>query len=159
MTWSTINAGDAPRKASIQCLVLASLAAMDAAPNGEAHRPPLRHFAFASREHDRRREAGAGAPAGCRGDAQHWGERGAQLIAEGQADEGLRCLQLAVRLGCVTEHIYQDMSVARLAQKDLSGALADARRAVLMSGCGEWQAAGSSRRCERPEVISIYTLT
>ncbi len=149
-------------KASIQCLFLAALAAIVAAPNGEAHRPRLRDFAFASREQDRRRETGAGAPASCRGDAQRWVERGAQLIAEGQAAEGLRCLQLAVRLGCVTAHIFQDMSVARLAQKDLGGALADARRAVLLSGCGEWQAAGSSsrangRRCESPEVIYVFT--
>ena len=151
-------------KASIQCLFLAALAAIVAAPNGEAHRPRLRDFAFASREQDRRRETGAGAPASCRGDAQRWVERGAQLIAEGQAGEGLRCLQLAVRLGCVTAHIFQDMSVARLAQKELGGALADARRAVLLSGCGEWQAAGSSmrangRRCESPEVIYLHTYT
>jgi hypothetical protein len=151
-------------KASIQCLVLAALAAIIAAPNGEAHRPRLRDFAFASREQDRRRETGGGAPVSCRGDAQRWVERGAQLIAEGQAGEGLRCLQLAVRLGCVTAHIFQDMSVARLAQKDLGGALADARRAVLLSGCGEWQAAGSSmrangRRCESPEVIYLHTYT
>ena len=145
-----------------QCLVLATLAARVAAPGSEPPaRPRLRDFAFASRDQDRRREADRSSPAGCRGDAQRWHEHGAQLIGEGQAGDGLRCLLLAARLGCATAHIYQDMSIARLTQGDLGGALADARRAVLLAGCGERLAARQGkraevRRCASPELLLNY---
>ena len=84
-----------------------------------------------------------------------------QLIGEGQAGDGLRCLLLAARLGCATAHIYQDMSIARLTQGDLGGALADARRAVLLAGCGERLAARQGkraevRRCASPELLLNY---
>ena len=110
-------------------------------------RPRLREFAFVSRPQDRAAHV-------CTGDAQTWRTRGAALIFESKAGDGLRCLQLAIRLGCKTAHVFQDMSVARQKVQDLGGAVADARRAVLLSGCS--QAAVGRRgddRCTSPELL------
>lgn len=117
----------------MQGLVLACLASMCGGEDGRDPRPRLREFAFASRPQDRRKAGGGQCVDG--GDAQLWSDRGAQLLASGDAVSALRCLKLAVRLGCSAAHVFQDMSVAKLAIKDLAGALEDSRRALLHAGC------------------------
>ena len=96
-------------------------------------RPRLREFAFSSRPQDRLHDSASGSCPG--GEQAAWRERGAEMLADGDARGALRCLILAARLGCRPASVYQDMSMARLALGDLSGALQDARRAALMTGC------------------------
>lgn len=116
----------------------------------------MREFSFVSRAQDRRRGAGIACLDGSDGHA--WSERGAAMLSEGgRAQDSLRCLQLAVRLGCRASFIYQDMAVARLAMMDLGGALSDVRQALQLAGCvPEANMLSNSQRCESPEILLNY---
>ena len=138
----------------LPCLVLACLASVCGGEDG-SDRPRLREFAFASRAQDRRK--GGGGPCVDGGDAQLWCDRGVQLLADGDAVSALRCLKLAVRLGCSSAHVFQDMSVARLAIEDLAGALEDSRRAIRQAGCSPAVVTASTGTrpclCTSPELL------
>ena len=150
-----------------QCLLLGSLAAMcggeDASLEGDEEtsrgqaRPRLRAFAFVSRPQDRRK-GGSGA---CQdgGEAQFWREHGVQLLSEGQAYNALRCLKMALRLGCNAAHVFQDMSVARLGMQDIDGALQDSRHAIERAGCSltpDVNSGGAAPQCTSPELLLNY---
>lgn len=150
----------------LQCVVVLSTLALcggqddEAAEAGHARqvvvalndRPRLREFAFASRPQDWHKREQSTACMG--GEALVWLERGAQLLSDGNASTSLRCLRVAMRLGCRDAHVYQDMSLARLAMQDLAGALQDAWSAVSAAGCS--LASGPGTHCASPELLLNY---
>jgi len=151
----------------VQCLVLGSLAAMcggeDASLEGDEEtsrgqaRPRLREFAFVSRPQDRRKGSSGACQDG--GEAQFWREHGVQLLSKGQAYNALRCLKMALRLGCNAAHVFQDMSVARLGMQDIDGALQDSRHAIERAGCSltpDVNSGGAAPQCTSPELLLNY---
>jgi hypothetical protein len=111
-------------------------------------RPRLRAFAFASRPQDRNQSGGA---------CLRFAPEPARSNLEGDVRSSVRCLMLAIRLGCGTADVYQDLSVAKLAMNDLKGALQDVRHALLLAGCRS-DVAGivSQAGCPRPELLLNY---